>query len=166
MCNCWHAGYIGSSCIRMFCNKNYLLITLNCSEFVWITKLRTVWKKPHIPSNLWFIDLFNYLFSFGRDVEQSWAGRECRGASGKLQAFGFCEYGDPDASLRAIRLLHELELGDKKLVVSMRGENVAFVCVCVCVCVCCVWFSKEVQWLFIWGMNSVVEGYGWIEVEP
>lgn len=45
----------------------------------------------------------------------SW--KRVQGASGKLQAFGFCEYGDPDASLRAIRLLHELEIGDRKLVV-------------------------------------------------
>ena len=33
-------------------------------------------------------------------------------------AFGFCDYGDPEASLRAIRLLHGKELGDKALVVS------------------------------------------------
>ena len=67
-----------------------------------------------------------------------------QGASGKLQAFGFCEYGDPDASLRAIRLLHELELGDKKLVVSMRGENEMWrLCVCL-------WFLT----LFIGGVGG------------
>lgn len=41
-----------------------------------------------------------------------------QGASGKLQAFGFCEYGDPESALRAIRILHEWSLGDKKLVVG------------------------------------------------
>jgi len=41
-----------------------------------------------------------------------------QGAKGKLQAFGFCDYGDPEASLRAIRLLHTKVLGDKALVVS------------------------------------------------
>ena len=33
-------------------------------------------------------------------------------------AFGFCDYADPEAGLRAIRLLHDLHLGDKSLVVS------------------------------------------------
>ena len=47
----------------------------------------------------------------------SW--KRVQGATGKLQAFGFCDYSDPEASLRAIRLLHELELGEKKLVVSI-----------------------------------------------
>lgn len=37
-----------------------------------------------------------------------------------FSAFGFCDYGDPEASLRAIRLLHNKELGDKALVVSER----------------------------------------------
>lgn len=35
-----------------------------------------------------------------------------------IVAFGFCDYGDPEASLRAIRLLHTKVLGDKALVVS------------------------------------------------
>ena len=35
-----------------------------------------------------------------------------------ISAFGFCDYGDPEASLRAIRLLHTKVLGDKALVVS------------------------------------------------
>ena len=41
-----------------------------------------------------------------------------QGASGKLQAFGFCEYEQPDATLRCIRLLNEWPIADKKLVVS------------------------------------------------
>ena len=28
-----------------------------------------------------------------------------KGASGKLQAFGFCEFKEPDSALRALRLL-------------------------------------------------------------
>ena len=39
--------------------------------------------------------------------------------TGFLTAFGFCDYGDPEAGLRAIRLLHGKELGDKALVVSI-----------------------------------------------
>lgn len=34
-----------------------------------------------------------------------------------ISAFGFCEYGDPESALRAMRLLHDYELGEKKLVV-------------------------------------------------
>ena len=41
-------------------------------------------------------------------------------------AFGFCDYGDPEASLRAIRLLHNKALGDKALVVSRIVYHFAF----------------------------------------
>ena len=44
-----------------------------------------------------------------------------------IVAFGFCDYGDPEASLRAIRLLHNKALGDKALVVSkmiVNGQHV------------------------------------------
>ena len=41
-----------------------------------------------------------------------------------ISAFGFCDYGDPEASLRAIRLLHTKVLGDKALVVS----KLLFIC--------------------------------------
>ena len=34
-------------------------------------------------------------------------------------AFGFCEYKDPESALRAIHILHEYTLGDKKLLVSV-----------------------------------------------
>lgn len=51
----------------------------------------------------------------------SW--KRVQGASGKLQAFGFCEYGDPESALRAIRILHEWELGDKKLVVKVDAKT-------------------------------------------
>lgn len=45
----------------------------------------------------------------------SW--KRVQGASGKLQAFGFCEYEDPDATLRCIRLLNEWRIAEKNLVV-------------------------------------------------
>lgn len=35
-----------------------------------------------------------------------------------VTAFGFCEYEDPEATLRCMRLLNEWEIADKKLVVS------------------------------------------------
>ena len=40
-----------------------------------------------------------------------------------LTAFGFCEYSNPDSALRAIRLLHDLEIGEKKLVVKVDAKT-------------------------------------------
>lgn len=37
-----------------------------------------------------------------------------------LSAFGFCEYEDPEATLRCMRLLNEWEIAEKKLVVSVK----------------------------------------------
>merc|ERR1719210_3130840 len=51
----------------------------------------------------------------------SW--KRVQGATGKLQAFGFCEYGNPDAALRAIRILHDWEIADKKLVVKVDAKT-------------------------------------------
>ncbi|KAG0719996.1 RNA-binding protein 25 [Chionoecetes opilio] len=51
----------------------------------------------------------------------SW--KRVQGASGKLQAFGFCEFGNPDAALRAIRLLHDYEIADRKLVVKADAKT-------------------------------------------
>ncbi|XP_046400942.1 RNA-binding protein 25-like isoform X1 [Ischnura elegans] len=47
----------------------------------------------------------------------SW--KRVQGAS----AFGFCEYSGPDAGLRAVRLLHDLEIGGKKLVVKVDAKT-------------------------------------------
>ncbi|XP_055943656.1 RNA-binding protein 25-like isoform X2 [Argiope bruennichi] len=49
--------------------------------------------------------------------------KRVQGANGKLQAFGFCEYGDPESALRAMRILHDYELGDRKLVVKVDGKT-------------------------------------------
>ena len=38
-------------------------------------------------------------------------------------AFGFCEFGNPDAALRAIRLLHDLDVSDKKLVAKVDSKT-------------------------------------------
>ena len=51
----------------------------------------------------------------------SW--KRVQGANGKLQAFGFCEFGNPDAALKAIRLLHDNEVGEKKLVVKVDSKT-------------------------------------------
>lgn len=51
----------------------------------------------------------------------SW--KRVQGASGKLQAFGFCEYEDPEATLRCMRLLNEWEIAEKKLVVKVDAKT-------------------------------------------
>ena len=38
-------------------------------------------------------------------------------------AFGFCEFACPDAGLRAIRLLHDYELGGKRLVARVDAKT-------------------------------------------
>lgn len=53
----------------------------------------------------------------------SW--KRVQGASGKLQAFGFCEYESPEATLRAIRLLHNWMIPDKRLVVKVDAKTKA-----------------------------------------
>lgn len=51
----------------------------------------------------------------------SW--KRVQGASGKLQAFGFCEYEDPEATLRCMRLLNEWEIAEKRLVVKVDAKT-------------------------------------------
>lgn len=41
----------------------------------------------------------------------------------RVQAFGFCEYAGPDAGLRAVRLLHDMEIGTKKLLVKVDAKT-------------------------------------------
>lgn len=36
-----------------------------------------------------------------------------------IQAFGFCEYSNPDAGQRSIRLMNGKKIGDKALVVKV-----------------------------------------------
>lgn len=48
--------------------------------------------------------------------------KRVQGANGKLQGFGFCDFGDPESAMTAIRILNDLEIGDKKLVVK-ADEN-------------------------------------------
>ncbi|ELT96574.1 hypothetical protein CAPTEDRAFT_219854 [Capitella teleta] len=51
----------------------------------------------------------------------SW--KRIQGASGKLQAFGFCEYEQPEATLRCIRLLNDWKIADKTLVVKVDAKT-------------------------------------------
>merc|ERR1719361_2101833 len=51
----------------------------------------------------------------------SW--KRVQGATGKLQAFGFCEYNNPDAGLRAMRLLNNFNIADKDLVVKVDSKT-------------------------------------------
>lgn len=49
--------------------------------------------------------------------------KRVQGPNGKLQAFGFCEYCYPEAAMRAIRLLHDFEIADKKLIVRVDAKT-------------------------------------------
>ena len=49
--------------------------------------------------------------------------KRIQGANGKLQAFGFCDFGDPESAMRAIRILHEFEIAEKKLVVKTDAKE-------------------------------------------
>lgn len=49
--------------------------------------------------------------------------KRVQGPNGKLQAFGFCEYCDAEAAMRAIRLLHDFEIADKKLIVRVDAKT-------------------------------------------
>lgn len=49
--------------------------------------------------------------------------KRIQGPNGKFQAFGFCEFDHPDSTLRAVRLLNDWVLGDKKLVVIICKFN-------------------------------------------
>ncbi|XP_022668125.1 RNA-binding protein 25-like isoform X2 [Varroa jacobsoni] len=49
--------------------------------------------------------------------------KRAHGANNILQAFGFCDYAEPDAAIRAIRLLNGLEIGDKQLLVKAETKT-------------------------------------------
>lgn len=40
-------------------------------------------------------------------------------------AFGFCEYKEPESTLRSLRLLHDLQIGDKSLLVKVDAKTKA-----------------------------------------
>ncbi|CAF0985810.1 unnamed protein product [Rotaria sp. Silwood1] len=61
------------------------------------------------------------LFNCGSVV--NW--KRVQGANGKLQAFGFCEYENPEGTLRCIRLLNGWQIQDKKLVVKVDAKTKA-----------------------------------------
>ena len=41
----------------------------------------------------------------------------------RVKAFGFCELAGPDAGLRAVRLLHDLMVGEKRLVAKVDAKT-------------------------------------------
>ncbi|XP_059484170.1 RNA-binding protein 25-like isoform X2 [Neocloeon triangulifer] len=51
----------------------------------------------------------------------SW--KRVQGTTGRAPAFGFCEYASPDSGLRAVRLMHDFEIGGKKLVVKVDTKT-------------------------------------------
>ena len=49
--------------------------------------------------------------------------KRVQGPDGKLQAFGFCEYKDPESALRAIEVLNGYLLGDKKIKIKVDSKT-------------------------------------------
>jgi len=49
--------------------------------------------------------------------------KRVQGTHGKLQAFGFCDYCDPESAMRALRLLQDFEIADKKLLVKVDAKT-------------------------------------------
>lgn len=43
----------------------------------------------------------------------------------RVKGFGFCELAGPDAGLRAVRLLHDLMVGEKRLVAKVDAKTKA-----------------------------------------
>lgn len=41
----------------------------------------------------------------------------------RVKGFGFCELAGPDAGLRAVRLLHDLMVGEKRLVAKVDAKT-------------------------------------------
>uniref|UniRef100_A0A1I7XLF0 L-aminoadipate-semialdehyde dehydrogenase-phosphopantetheinyl transferase n=1 Tax=Heterorhabditis bacteriophora TaxID=37862 RepID=A0A1I7XLF0_HETBA len=48
--------------------------------------------------------------------------KRIQGSNGKYQAFGFCDYEDPEGTLRALRVLNDFQIGEKKLVVKAEPK--------------------------------------------
>ncbi|CAI4222860.1 unnamed protein product [Auanema sp. JU1783] len=48
--------------------------------------------------------------------------KRIQGSNGKFQAFGFCDYESPEGTLRALRVLNDFQIGDKKLVVKAEDK--------------------------------------------
>ncbi|KIH65822.1 hypothetical protein ANCDUO_03850 [Ancylostoma duodenale] len=45
--------------------------------------------------------------------------KRIQGSNGKYQAFGFCDFEEPEGTLRALRVLNDFQIGEKKLVVKV-----------------------------------------------
>lgn len=49
--------------------------------------------------------------------------KRVHGTNGKLQAFGFCDFVFEESAMRAMRILHDLEVCDKKLLVKVDAKT-------------------------------------------
>lgn len=77
-------------------------------------------NESRMPLGSFKVRLFIFVTIYGPRVWVVWfiADSIGNGLSSLSLAFGFCEYGDPESTLRALRLLHDFKLGEKSLVVS------------------------------------------------
>ncbi|MFH4981334.1 hypothetical protein AB6A40_008043 [Gnathostoma spinigerum] len=49
--------------------------------------------------------------------------KRIQGSNGKFQAFGFCEFESPEGTMRALRILHDYQLAEKKLVCKIDEKT-------------------------------------------
>ncbi|VDK51066.1 unnamed protein product [Anisakis simplex] len=49
--------------------------------------------------------------------------KRIQGSNGKFQAFGFCEFESPYGTMRALRILHDYQLAERKLVVKIDDKT-------------------------------------------
>lgn len=67
--------------------------------------------------------MYSYCNDFFQKCGSVHNWKRIQGPDGKLQAFGFCDYTDQESAMRAIRLLHNYEIADKKLIVRVDAKT-------------------------------------------
>lgn len=101
----WNCSELEKSPRSIWQTSRYFLLHRQCHIF----------KRDYICSCLLEIMLtFLILFS----VTMEWFKTY-------FAAFGFCEYKEPESTLRALRLLHDLQIGDKNLLVKVDAKTKA-----------------------------------------
>lgn len=132
-CDClWQSLETPDITLERHCNPKYSLYFLQhwikvdiC--FFWHLQKETLWER--IWKDFDFTFNFKYFFTYfkwsGILLFYNICGTKLSLCSQILEAFGFCEYKEPESTLRALRLLHELLLGDKKLLVKVDAKTKA-----------------------------------------
>lgn len=79
-----------------------------------------------IPIHFW--DIIHLIFEILKECGAVATWKRIQGSNGKFQAFGFCEFESPFGTMRALRILHDYPLAEKKLVVKVNFQYRNEVC--------------------------------------